>query len=230
MAITVAVCTAAAGAGERVAWTLGGSATSNDNLFVQGTEFTTLDRLRVMSLGWYDDTAWTSDGLDAPHAVGLFAVASGTMIASATVPAGTAAARRGAFRFVEIAPVTLAAGRTFVVAGVAAGDPGRTTSPGDDMIVDDAIELGPWRTALVDELAFPGITVQTAMRFMGPNLGYELVPVCGDIDGSGQVGFDDLVLLLGVWGPCGGCAADLDGSGDVGFDDLVLLLGTWGTC
>jgi hypothetical protein len=49
-----------------------------------------------------------------------------------------------------------------------------------------------------------------------------------DIDGTGMVGFDDLVLLLGNWGPCAGCPADLDCDGSVGFDDLVLLLGNWG--
>jgi hypothetical protein len=51
-----------------------------------------------------------------------------------------------------------------------------------------------------------------------------------DLDGSGQVGFDDLVELLGSWGECFGCEADLDGSGEVGFDDLVALLGAWGPC
>ena len=59
--------------------------------------------------------------------------------------------------------------------------------------------------------------------------------VCtADLDASGHVGFNDLSLLLGSWGPCPseppGCPADLDVSGHVGFDDLTLLLGTWGSC
>jgi len=52
----------------------------------------------------------------------------------------------------------------------------------------------------------------------------------GDLDDSGDVGFDDLVPLLSVWGPCPGCEADLDGDDDVGFDDLVGLLAVWGPC
>ncbi len=56
-------------------------------------------------------------------------------------------------------------------------------------------------------------------------------PDCpGDIDLSGDVGFNDLVALLSAWGPCVDCAADLDGSGDVGFADLVALLAAWGPC
>jgi len=52
----------------------------------------------------------------------------------------------------------------------------------------------------------------------------------GDIDDTGDVGFNDLVILLASWGPCPGCAADLDNSGDVGFNDLVVLLASWGPC
>ena len=51
----------------------------------------------------------------------------------------------------------------------------------------------------------------------------------GDLDGSGDVGFTDLVQLLALWGPCT-CAEDLDGSGDVGFTDLVQVLSAWGPC
>lgn len=50
-----------------------------------------------------------------------------------------------------------------------------------------------------------------------------------DLNGDGIVGFDDLLILLGDWGPCAGCPADLDGNGDVGFTDMVQLLGAWTT-
>jgi len=36
-------------------------------------------------------------------------------------------------------------------------------------------------------------------------------------------------LLLNVWNTDDG-AADLDGSGVVGFGDLLLLLNSWGPC
>jgi uncharacterized membrane protein len=52
----------------------------------------------------------------------------------------------------------------------------------------------------------------------------------GDVDGSGAVGFDDIVLVLAAWGDCAGCPEDIDGSGAVAFDDLVLLLSAFGRC
>ncbi|MBX3375125.1 MAG: hypothetical protein KF817_14950 [Phycisphaeraceae bacterium] len=61
------------------------------------------------------------------------------------------------------------------------------------------------------------------------------IPTCeraGDIDGDGEVGFTDLVLLLAWWGDCDcpWCPADLDGNGLVGFADLLIILANWGPC
>ena len=54
--------------------------------------------------------------------------------------------------------------------------------------------------------------------------------ITGDIDGDGRVGFSDLLILLGDWGPCDGtCPADLDGNGVVDFGDLIMLLANWTT-
>lgn len=50
---------------------------------------------------------------------------------------------------------------------------------------------------------------------------------CGgspDVDGDGVVGFDDLLAVLGAWGPCAGCPEDVDGNGDVGLPDLLAVL------
>ncbi|MBT8484928.1 MAG: hypothetical protein KJO43_05065 [Phycisphaerae bacterium] len=61
-----------------------------------------------------------------------------------------------------------------------------------------------------------------------------LLPVCGpDLDGSGAVGFFDLLQVLSAWGTCpdpGDCPADLDGSGDVGITDLLMVIECWGPC
>ena len=53
-------------------------------------------------------------------------------------------------------------------------------------------------------------------------------PSCdGDLDGSGDVGTDDLLHLIGAWGGPGG---DVDGDGNTGTDDLLALIANWGPC
>lgn len=54
---------------------------------------------------------------------------------------------------------------------------------------------------------------------------------CADITGDGHVGIDDLLWLLGSWGPCTWpyvCPADLNGDCVIGVPDLLILLGSWG--
>jgi len=49
-----------------------------------------------------------------------------------------------------------------------------------------------------------------------------------DLDDDGRVDFDDLLLLLGAWGPCpDDCRPDINDDGHVGFPDLLLLLANW---
>jgi hypothetical protein len=53
----------------------------------------------------------------------------------------------------------------------------------------------------------------------------------GDLDGNGQVGITDFLMLLAAWGVCsdpGVCPADLDNDGSVGISDFLTLLGNWG--
>lgn len=50
-----------------------------------------------------------------------------------------------------------------------------------------------------------------------------------DIDGDGEVGAQDLAVLLGAWGASPG-PADLNGDSAVDASDLALLLGAWGGC
>ncbi|NNF44061.1 MAG: hypothetical protein HKO59_09265 [Phycisphaerales bacterium] len=51
-----------------------------------------------------------------------------------------------------------------------------------------------------------------------------------DVDGSGDVGFTDLLQVVALWGPCAGCPQDIDGDGTVSFVDLLLVLSSWGPC
>lgn len=54
-----------------------------------------------------------------------------------------------------------------------------------------------------------------------------VAPQLGDLDGSGAVNVDDLLLLLGDWGQVHS-SADFDGNGAVDVDDMLILLGGWG--
>ena len=53
----------------------------------------------------------------------------------------------------------------------------------------------------------------------------------GDFNGDGVLGVEDLLALLGAWGPCPDppdpCPADLDGDGTVGVTDLLTVLANW---
>lgn len=55
-----------------------------------------------------------------------------------------------------------------------------------------------------------------------------------DLDGDGNVGIEDLAMVLGSWGECPDepeeCPADLDGDGEVGISDLLLVVAAWGPC
>ena len=50
----------------------------------------------------------------------------------------------------------------------------------------------------------------------------------GDVDGTGDVDVDDLLLILSGWGGDGD--GDADGDGDVDVDDLLLAIGNFGPC
>jgi hypothetical protein len=69
---------------------------------------------------------------------------------------------------------------------------------------------------------------------------YLLTPVdqcdrAGDVDNDGEVGFQDLILVLGFepWNgscTCPWCPEDVNDSGTVGFQDLLVVLSNWGPC
>ena len=54
-------------------------------------------------------------------------------------------------------------------------------------------------------------------------------PCPADIDGDGEVGVTDFLLLLAAWGNTGG-PEDIDGDGVVGVLDFLELLAAWGPC
>jgi hypothetical protein len=84
---------------------------SNGTDYTLGFEFQVITSLQVGGLGVYD---YNKDGLSQADAVGLW-TSSGTLLASVTVPAGTAAPLDNWFRWAPLAsPLTLQPG-TYVV-------------------------------------------------------------------------------------------------------------------
>lgn len=55
-------------------------------------------------------------------------------------------------------------------------------------------------------------------------------PCPADASGNGVVDTDDILAVLGVWGPCEGCPADIDGDGIAGVNDILAIISDWGDC
>lgn len=88
----------------------------------------------------------------------------------------------------------------------------------------------------------PGTTIDFAVDALGTNgsrntlndssrLSAAIFTPCrADIDGSGGADFNDLLAILGAWGPCDGCPEDLRCDGGVDFEDILKVLTAWGPC
>lgn len=78
-----------------------------------GWQFDVLSPITVNGLSWFDDFG---NGLTLSHEVGLWD-SSGALLATATIPAGTAAPLDGLWRYVSITPVNLAPGQGYIIGG-----------------------------------------------------------------------------------------------------------------
>ena len=85
----------------------------NDSSVTVGFIFTATQNVALTALGFHDQQL---NGLANAHDIGLFST-SGTLLASATVAAGTAAPLIGEYRYVDLASAfTLLAGTSYVLA------------------------------------------------------------------------------------------------------------------
>jgi hypothetical protein len=55
-------------------------------------------------------------------------------------------------------------------------------------------------------------------------------PCPGDTNGDEVVNVDDLLEVIGAWGPCPGCPTDVNDDGVVNVDDLLGVINGWGAC
>ena len=86
----------------------------------------------------------------------------------------------------------------------------------------------------VNEIVTIGGSAPLRSRGISPILSLRKVnnATCpGDFDGTGDVGIDDLLTMLGEFGSCSkNCQGDVDGDNDVDIDDLLALIGVFGPC
>lgn len=91
---------------------------AHDSRLSLGFEFTTNETISVTALGYYDDNL---DGFLTSHQVGIFD-SNGDLLISAILSAGISNALNGHYRYTAIAPITLAANSTFLIAATSGGD------------------------------------------------------------------------------------------------------------
>ncbi|HLG84923.1 MAG TPA: autotransporter domain-containing protein [Bradyrhizobium sp.] len=124
-------------------------------------------RAIVTNLGVYDPSA---GGLASAVTVGLWS-STGTLLASVTVPAGTAATS-GSYLYVSISPVVLSAGQTYVIGGYYSGG---STDPilffSTQTIAPDITFMNSVQStvSLSGSFTFPTIDASVSEGVFGPN-------------------------------------------------------------
>ncbi len=56
------------------------------------------------------------------------------------------------------------------------------------------------------------------------------LPCQGDFDGDGDIGVNEFLSVLGLWGSCVDCDEDINGDDLVGIYEFLFILGSWGPC
>ena len=144
--------------------TLGWTFTANNNIF-------------VTALGYYDKE---SDGLSESHDVGIFA-SNGTLLFSATVPSGTSASIVDRFRYVSVAPFSLAAGTTYTIGATMGALASDTVENGvNGLISDPAITISSTASRYTDVGSYTSLTYPNQHFiynfYAGPNFQSQPVP------------------------------------------------------
>jgi hypothetical protein len=78
----------------------------------------------------------------------------------------------------------------------------------------------------------PGAASANLLLSITVNVG-TVAPCPADIDGSGAVNIDDLLVVINAWGNAGTpgtVTGDVDGNGVVNIDDLLAVISAWGAC
>jgi hypothetical protein len=153
-----------------------------------GYVFTPNTHIDVTSLGFFD---YYGTGLVESHEVGIFN-SSGTLLASATIPAGTIAPLEDRFRYIGITPLGLSAGQTYTAAAYVTSTldtVGYTTVSGVSVNPDISLPSFAARYIFASGLQLPTQTSgASSTMYVGPN--FQLVPLPPSVWllGSGLLG------------------------------------------
>lgn len=83
-----------------------------DGPFTLGFQFRVESDITVTALGAFD---YLGDGFVTPHIIGIWTLAGGAPIATATVPFGTVGSLVGQFRYVDIPGISLSANTEYII-------------------------------------------------------------------------------------------------------------------
>ncbi len=138
-----------------------------------GWSFRPSANLEVVQLGFCDGAPYSPLGLTEPHDVGIFD-ASGALIVSATVPAGTSASLVDNFWYVPIPPTALWKGQVYTIGAL-------LPAPWSDVILDSDVPPGQPPAITLDQR----ITwLQGVSDYPGaPVLTFPTSPCCGTLFG-----------------------------------------------
>ena len=138
-----------------------------------GWKFQANADLTITQLGFCDGAPFSTVGLDEAHDVGIFD-AAGTLIVSATVPAGTVASLVDNFWYVSIPPTVLSNGQVYTVGA-------DLPAPKEDTILSSNVPPGKPPVITLD----PRITwLQGVNDYPGGSaLAFPTSPCCGSLFG-----------------------------------------------
>jgi hypothetical protein len=164
------------------------SATYGDGYYTPqtiGYSFTPNENITVTDLGFL---AYLGGGLAESHEVGIYDT-SGDLLASALVPAGTAAPLTGDFRYVAIPDLDLTAGTEYICAGLmnTTADNVGYSSP-SDISLDSRISISADPSLFTiggSGIQFPTTPGISATFYVGPN--FEIENATGSVPDGASV-------------------------------------------
>ncbi len=148
-----------------------------------GWQFNVLQSVTLEGLGWFDEQA---DGLQNAHTVGIWSP-TGTLLASAIIPAGTLASLDGQFRTAAVSPFVLPPGNGYIVGGqsfagdaerLACGNPaqGSPFFPQLSQSLDPRVQWTAATYSIGSAFQRPTMVGVSSQGYYGPSFSVQAIP------------------------------------------------------